>query len=306
MATAMSLVAIAERSEGLVPLRRWSPADLSEEGIRSRVRRRKLERLGPRLYRVPGSVRSWRQRILSAVEAAGPGAAVSHRSAAALWGLPGFSEDVIEVSRPRQAHHPGLIGTVHESRQLPGSHTRVVDGVRVTSVARTLFDLCGSREVHWLRAERAMANALSRRLVTWPELALMGVQMCRRGRRGSARFRKLIEKLGMNGHLPTDSELEDLLLTALREAGLPLPELGDEDGPIGRVDGYYRKANVVLEADSERHHSSWLDRESDRERDARLVAAGHRVIRVTWRQLNSRGAIFTRAVARALEIETPT
>ena len=294
----------AESTHGLV-----SPDDLPAasdrryDAVESMARRGRLERLAPRTYRVVGSVSDWRQTLAAAVIAAGRGAAASHLSAAALWGLPGFGGEPVEVTRPRQRHHTGLIGRVHESRRFPETHRREVDGIAVTSVARTLFDLCGSREVHPKRAERAISNALSRGLVGFGALEVMLAQMGRRGRRGSALFRKIIDEHGAAGYKPTESELEDLVLAVLGAAGLPLPVrqpvLGGDEAPAGRVDFLYREVRFVIEADSRIFHS-WLDAENDRRRDALLMAAGYRVLRVTWRTLREEPEIFVAAVRAIL------
>ena len=52
----------------------------------------------------------------------------------------------------------------------------------------------------------------------------------------------------------------------------------------------------MIEADSKRHHVSWLDREADDLRDLRLTAAGFQVIRVTWHQLTECPHEFIAAV----------
>ncbi len=76
--------------------------------------------------------------------------------------------------------------------------------------------------------------------------------------------------------------------------------LGGDSGIIGRVDFAYKDARLVLEADSRRHHSSWLDAQADRRRDAALLAAGWYVLRVTWDQLVRRPDEFVAAVRSAL------
>jgi hypothetical protein len=292
----------AEVTKGLVVAR--GSLGLAERSVRARGQSGRLERLAPRIYRIPGSVPGWHQQLLAAVLAAGPGACASHASAAQLWGLPGFTHQVIEVSRPRQRHHEGLLGTVHESRRLPESHRRVVDGIPATSPARTLFDLCGSRSVHPAKAERAIANALSHQLVRFGQLEVVLAEMGRRGRRGSALFRKVVDDLGGAGYAPTESDLEDLTLAVLRAAGLPDPEcqveVGDAEGPVRRVDFLYSQARLIIEGDGRVGHSSWLDMEADRRRDARLLGAGYRVLRVTWRTLREEPSVLTDAVRAIL------
>ena len=52
--------------------------------------------------------------------------------------------------------------------------------------------------------------------------------------------------------------------------------------PVGRVDFAYRSARLLIELDSRKHHTALSDRENDRRRDNELMAAGWRVIRITW------------------------
>ena len=298
-----------EQHHGLVTRPAADAVRATADQLRKMAKRGRLDRLAPRTYRVPGSVPDWKQALAAAVIAAGPGAAASHLSAAVLWGFPGFAGEPVEITRPRQRHHRGLIGKVHESRRFPAAHRREVDGIPVTSVARTLFDLCGSRQVHPKKAERAISNALSRGLVGFGPLEVMLAQMGRRGRRGSALFRKILDDHGAAGHAPTESEIEDLVLAVLASAGLPLPVrqvvLGGEEAPVGRVDFLYAPFHLVLEADSRTFHS-WLDAERDRRRDALLMAAGFRVLRVTWRGLREEPEIFVAAVRAVIEGDAST
>ena len=59
-------------------------------------------------------------------------------------------------------------------------------------------------------------------------------------------------------------------------------DIGDSAAWIGRVDFAYPSARLVIELDSDRHHSSKLDRDADNLRDARLTRAGWRIVRIRW------------------------
>ena len=63
---------------------------------------------------------------------------------------------------------------------LPEHHRRVIDGVPCTSIARTLFDLCGTE--HLGRSARALDTALARRWVTLPSLWSVLIETKARGR----------------------------------------------------------------------------------------------------------------------------
>src|SRR5207248_6622488 len=133
-----------------------------------------------------------------------------------------------------------------------------------TSVARTIFDLCGV--VHPKRAERALDNCLSRQLVTVPALWRVHGDLAEHGRAGTVLLRELLLARG-KGYVAPASELEARLLDVLEQAGLPAPareiNVGDSDRWVGRVELVHREAKVSIEADSRLHHSSKLAREAE-------------------------------------------
>ncbi len=211
---------------------------------------------------------------------------VSHVTAASLWELPGFPLGAIHLSRDqRDTHRASSLAIVHHPRLLPPHHGTVHGGVPVTNVARTLFDLAAC--LHPLRAERALENALTRGYVSLETLRRITVELLERGRTGSGLMRRLLEERGA-GYIPLASGLEGRFLALVVSAGLELPEgqvnLGGASW-TARVDFYYRRLRLVIEIDSDLHHSSKLDRASDARRDAALEAAGFRVMRITEHEL---------------------
>ena len=115
----------------------------------------------------------------------------------------------------------------------------------------------------------------------------MTIELLARGRTGSALIRELLGSRGA-GYIPPASGLEASFLALVVAAGIELPlcqvDLGD-DGWVGRVDFYYRRLRLVIEIDSEIHHSSKLDVETDEQRDRALQAAGFEVMRVREAEL---------------------
>ncbi|MDQ3573964.1 MAG: DUF559 domain-containing protein [Actinomycetota bacterium] len=293
---------LAEHQDGLVTRAQALGAGLSDGVVDGRVRAERWQRMARDVYRVPGSAPTWRQSLLAAVLTAGAGAVASHQSAAALWRLPGFGAGPVEVTRLRGPSRVARVGALHETRCLPAGHVAAVDGIPVTSSARTLLDLCGA--LHPKRAERALANALAMKLTTPARLRVVLAEAGKRGRPGSRLLRRLLAERD-DGQAPPESELENLLMAVLGGAKLPVParqvDLGSDTALIGRVDFVYREARLVLEADSRRHHSSWLDAEADRRRDAALLAAGWCVLRVSWDQLVNRPTEVVAAVRGVLE-----
>ncbi len=190
------------------------------------------------LYRVAGCPSSWEQQLHALVLAAGPRAAASHRSAAALLGVPGFSRrGAIEVIVTRAFRNRTPGAWVHSSRVLPPEHMTVVEGISTTTLARTVVDLAGV--VHAKQVERTLDNCLARRLVTIDALRSALLLLGRKGRPGIAVMRWLLDER-TDDYVAPESGLEVRALELIRSAGLPDPvrqlDIGDDRGWIGRVD----------------------------------------------------------------------
>jgi hypothetical protein len=291
------IVELAERQHSLIGREQALAYGMTRGQIDQRLRSGSWERAGRGVYRIAGSVPTWEQRLLAAVLATGPGCAASRQSAAALWRLPGFGPGPIEVTQSRgpSARNPGR--GLHGSSFLPVHQVRVVRGIPASCPERTLLDLCGC--VHPGRAERALDNALAMELTTVQRVGMMLAETGARGRDGTALLRRILD-VRTQEYIPPESELEALLDAVLSSAGLPLPtpqvSVGGTQTPIGRVDRVYREARVVIEADSRRYHSAWLDQQADHRRDLLLAAAGYRIVRVNWHQLIREPELLIRAV----------
>lgn len=242
----------------------------------------------PEVLRLVGSRPTFCQRCMIAALHYGGGTVVSGVAAARLWGLPGFSSPEIEVSRHRRrATHQrqGIEVVLHRPRLLPEHHCTSHQGIPVTTPARTLFDLAGS--LHPGRTERALDNALTRKLVALETMRTVTIELLEHGRTGSALMRRLLVARGAD-YIPPASGLEARFLAVLARAGIEAPECQVDVGGdcwIGRVDHLFRRWHVVAEIDSELHHSSKLDRESDARRDDALRSAGFDVLRFTDEQV---------------------
>ncbi len=183
-------------------------------------------------------------------------------------------------------HRPGI--RVHNVRTLEWTTHR---GIRVTTPARTLLDLAATVSADDLA--RAVEEARVLRLVT--DADLRAILDAHPRRAGSAALRR---ELDVEARL-TRSEAERRLLDLIRRAQLPLPEtnvrvLGHE------VDALWRAQRLIVEIDGFDAHGTRAAFERDRARDARLVAAGYRVIRITWRQLHDEPARTIAQLATAL------
>lgn len=279
-------IALAERQHGPISVGQTRDLGLTRSAILHRVHSGRWEPVGGGVYRIVGAERTWTQRLHAAVLASGPAAAASHRSAAALLGIPGFDRaGPIEVVTPRPRRHRQPNCRIHRWRILPDDHLTIVEGMVTTRVSRTLIDLAGV--VHPARTERAVDNCLAARTVTLGALRAAFIDLARPGRKGIALMRRLLDERS-DGYVPPASELEACFVALLR-SGLPEParqvDVGDGLGWVGRVDFAYTGARTIIELDSRRHHSSKLDVEADAVRDRRLQVAGWRVERLGWDDL---------------------
>jgi hypothetical protein len=110
-------------------------------------------------------------------------------------------------------------------------------------------------------------------------------------RRGTAVLRELLcEEAVVRGI--ARSELEERFLALVESHGLPRPMLNAPAQAAGRffeLDASWPDRRLAVELDGRAAHGTARAFERDRERDRLLVAAGWRVIRVTWRQLHDDG-----------------
>ena len=263
---------LAETQHGLITIAQARALGLGRHAIAHRVARGRWIRVHAGVYRLPGTERSWEQRLHALVLASGPVAAASHRSAAALLQIPGFERrGLIEVVTPRPRRHRDANGLVHRWRVLPDHHLTVIEGIPTTRVARTICDLAGV--LHPARTERALDNCLSMGIATPGTIEVTFFELASRGRKGVAVMRRLLD--GADRWLRGAGErargpVPDLV----RAAGLPDPvrqfDVGDAETGSGGSTSPIPPCRLLIELDSRRHHSALLDREADAARDAAL------------------------------------
>ncbi len=210
----------------------------------------------------------------------GPSAALSHRSAAALWGIANDRRGPTEVTVLRAApvQRPGL--RVHRRRSLPPGRLTVHQGIAVTGVVQTLVDLAGVTG----RAAAALGDgALERMINEADRLDLVDPDGLRatladhRGESGVARLRSLLDR---HTFRLTDSELERRFLELVRRAGLPLPLTRQWVNGF-RVDLHWPDPGLVVETDGLRYHRTPAQQSRDLRRDRAHAAAGMSRLRFT-------------------------
>ena len=268
----------ARRQWGVVSLAQLRVAGLSDDAVQRRVRAGRLHRLHHGVYAVGHTVLKREGRWLAAVMACGDGAALSHRSAAAHWGLLQSDATRTDVTTPRRRAGSATIRP-HISRSLDARDTDTHQGIPITSIPRTLLDLAAT--VNPDRLERALAQA--ERLQLDDHRAITDLLARANGHRGQ---KALIEAIALEPKL-TRSDWEVRLLTLVRAAALPEPlvnlSLAAPDHPRLEVDFCWPSHRLIVETDGWQTHRTRAAFERDRAKDAALTAVGYRVVRFTWR-----------------------
>lgn len=267
---------------------RWQlrALEMAEGAIDRRVERGRLHVLHHGVYAVGHRAVVERGRMLAAVLAGGPGVALSHGSAARLWGIEASGAAVVEpegVEITVPAKRRARPGIVQHSSLLASDEVTVVEGVPVTSPVRTLVDVAST--FGWRRFRRAVHEAEV--LGIWDPRMEPGALDRYAGRRGIAKFRAVVADAEMGASI-TRSELEVRFLELLLEARLPPPRTNAVVVAGGRrieVDCVWPDHSLAVELDGHAVHSTRAKFERDRERDRLLSTAGWRVVRVTWRQI---------------------
>jgi hypothetical protein len=267
-----SLGEVARRQWGVVTRAQLAEAGLGDKGVAEWVQSDRIRRLYRGIYAYGHDRLRPEGHWLAAVMACGPGAALSHRSAAQLCEIRQNSSALVDVTVPTQNGRIRRAGIrIHRSGRLAPEEVTERNGIPVTTVARTLLDLADVLDHQALK--RTISEAEYRGL--FDLTALIAVVQNNPGRRGA----KLMRAAEAAGHR-TRSPLEDRFLAFVQRWGVEEPESnvwleGYE------VDFLWRRVRLVVEMDGAAEHGTRAAVRGDRKRDRVLWRAGFRTIRLT-------------------------
>ena len=135
------LAELASRQHGTFATRQALLLGGTRLMLHGRARAGRIDKVDVDVYRIAGLPPSWESRIMAVALSAGPGALISHRAAAALWGFEGFNRGVPEVTIPRGRKYRRTGVRTHESTDLDRTTPRQRAGIPLTDPSRTLLDL---------------------------------------------------------------------------------------------------------------------------------------------------------------------
>lgn len=220
---------------------------------------------------------------MAAVLACGEGAVLSHRSAAALWGIRRPGDHTIEVTVPSDTRSSRNIRR-HMS-VLPADEMTIEDGIPVTTVPRTIFGLAAISPADVVEFALEEAEYLRH----YDALSLQDLIDRYPGRRGIAKARAALDPRRERPRGRVRSPLEERFVPFLRSHRLPMPRLNawiDLGEKRFQVDCLWLPQRQIVELDGWEGHGTRTAFRDDRGRDRRLRVANFNVTRLTWSQLD--------------------
>jgi putative AbiEi antitoxin of type IV toxin-antitoxin system len=284
---------LARNQSGVVSRSQAMRAGLSPDVIKFRISSERWTQLYPGVYAIFTGPPSRNARLWAAVLLAGPGAVLSHETAAELHQLTDTAAQTIHLTIPSQRrvrvvaglclHRSARVVEAVQAHARPPRTTVEETVLDLTQTARSFDDVCG-----WVT--RAIARELT-------DEATLKAAMTKRGRlRWRADLHEVLEAAVTGDH----SVLEFRYHRDVERAhGLPEPgrqvPFTAKDGRRGRRDRVYEEYGVIVELDGRLAHPP-ENRHKDKSRDNAAAAAGQQSLRYDWE------AVTRRPCATAAEV----
>lgn len=277
------MTALARVQHGVIARFQLLERGLGKDAVQHRIASGRLHPIHAGVYAVGHRVLSKQAWWMAAVLASGPEAVLSHRSAAALWMLRGYSGGAIHVTLPSKSTSLKKIRRHHSL--LPADEVTVEGGIPVTTVPRTIFDLAATESVDVIK--NLVRESEFRHL--YDGLSLWDLVERYPGRRGVRKVRAVLEGLKEEPSGRKRSRLEERFAPFLQGHRLPLPRFNDwilVGNRDFQVDCHWPGTNEIVELDGWEGHGTRSAFRDDRARDRYLRVAGYSITRITWAQLD--------------------
>lgn len=283
---------LASRQHGVVSVSQLQAMGYSSSAIGRAADSGRLHRLDRSVYAVGHTNLSLHGQCLAAVFACGPGAVLSHYSAAWLLELARWSPEPFHVTGP-VARHPRLPVRIHRTRRLEDADWDLVEGIPVSTVPRLLLDLAAFVKPKSL--DRLIERSEERGLF---DLRRVEDLLSRTvGHHGHGRLRKAIALYKPSSF--TRSGVEKRFLELCVQAGLPQPRMNYVEEGF-ELDCYWPEFRFAVELDVFETHGTRAAFERDRKRQEDLLLLGIGMTRVTGPRLEREPDEVIARVARLL------
>jgi len=286
------LAALADRQHGVVSIGQLKGLGYSTSAVGRAAESGRLHSIDRSVYAVGHRRLDLHGLCLAAVFTCGPGAVLSHHSAAWLHGLARWSPVPLHVTGP-VARRPRLPVRIHRTRRLAREDWELVEGIPTSSVPRLLLDLAAA--IRFEQLEKMVERSEERGLF---DLRAVEDLLARTvGHHGHARLRRAIALYKPSSF--TRSGLEKRFLRLVVEAGMPQPHMNYVERGF-ELDCYWPEYRFAVELDVFETHGTRAAFERDRERQEELLLAGIAMTRVTGPRLEREPDEVIRRVARLL------
>jgi len=279
-----TILELAELQHWVVSLEQLLALGLSHDTVRRRVLERRLHRIHAGVFAVGRPTLTQKGRWMAAILAGAEGALLSHVTAGACYGTSMATGRAIHITIPRRGGHARGGITFHRPRRIHENDIAIHDGFPITSLPKTLLDICATRPT--LEAQRVYERAEKLQLLDM--LAIHEILDRRRGHRGAAKLR-LLSEYDPTAAAQARSELELLFLDLCRRAGIPTPAVNVIVEGF-EVDAYWPRAKLVVELDGYEFHAGRAQFERDRLKIATLKRAGIDLVPFTYAQVTRNAA----------------
>ena len=269
--------ALVNRQHGVVARRQLLKMGLGARQIERRIAAGRLHPVWRGVYAVGRPQLGRLGRWMAATLACGPESALSHGSAAALWGFGEESQGLIEVSVPAaiRRRHAGI--RVHRRTALLPEELTAHEGIPVTDPIRTLID--EATRLRPMQLERAVNEADKLDRVD-PETLRETLER-HGGQPGVAPLRAILDRRTFRF---SDSDLELYFRPLARAAGFPEPQTKAWVNGF-EVDFSWPELGIVVEADGLRYHRTPSQQDRALLRDQTHLAAGLLPLRFSHSQI---------------------
>ena len=267
---------------GMITLNQLLESGVSQRTVRRMINDGSIVKVLPGIYRSA----AWpmgRDQVMIAGCLRNPWATLAFTTAGQIHGLRKMQDDRVHLLVPHGSspNLPGIV--VHRCRRIDAEDiVELGDGRRITSVARTLFDVGAIIGGHRVRS--ALEQAIDRKMVTLGEVSETTLRLFHKKRPGSGEMKfALAAHSGWSDAVQSDLELR--VIRAIQRHGLPTPraqhELVVSDGSRIRFDFAWPHAKVALEVDHSFWHAGSDESRKDKKRDRLALAMGWTTIRLT-------------------------